>query len=496
MIRLSSFVLIVVGLSCSASGIDQTKINDYLYGPYLNDPVIQPFEYTNSMRSPLKKQCNEKRINSLYDSFFSPGTVSMNNEKSIQTVIDCALKKNRKAAELMEKWVYSDQLKQTATTKNRAVRDIIYNPTFISKIAKVNPKILSVIPDSHPLYLDIASEILADYPRAFNHITLRYKRHPKLTQQLFYAMPSYDDIYKHMAIQYSTSESQRKEFVMHNGLLYIELPIEHRNDPFLAYHAYIQNDMVTPYIPKSIVDVFNSSGTIMVPRYMTKVTMVRQKIGRALAAWVAPLKESFSNKLPSDTVDMNGSELLNDVEISINELNQIGNPDIVTSTNVFEDSTETPGSIGVYSTYEKVDVKIERTVVTDIRIINKIEIKKQRRLLNLWRIARFQDNGQVYIAMFRPDGKNNLGAIVVKQNDRFMFSDYAAVFSMDGESIWRLDDEGTFSARTFMLDHVLKSPEGNLIFSFSWKGKYTTNQFNLVDQSGFLIKEFVNYYFE
>ena len=31
---------------------------------------------------------------------------------------------------------------------------------------------------------------------------------------------TYDDIYKHMAIQYTNSEQQRKSFVMHNGLLY------------------------------------------------------------------------------------------------------------------------------------------------------------------------------------------------------------------------------------------------------------------------------------
>ena len=77
-----------------------------------------------------------------------------------------------------------------------------------------------------------------------------------------------------------------------------------------------------------------------------------------------------------------------------------------------------------------------------------------------------------------------------------MFSDYAAVFSMDGESIWRIKDGGTFSAKTFLLDRVVKSSEGYLNFSFSWKGEYTTNKFNLVDQSGLLIKEFINYYFE
>ena len=77
-----------------------------------------------------------------------------------------------------------------------------------------------------------------------------------------------------------------------------------------------------------------------------------------------------------------------------------------------------------------------------------------------------------------------------------MFSDYAAVFSMDGESIWRINDGGTFSAASFVLDGVKKSPEGQLNFSFSWKGDATINQFNLVDDGGILVKEFINYYFE
>ena len=128
-------------------------------------------------------------------------------------------------------------------------------------------------------------------------------------------------------------------------------------------------------------------------------------------------------------------------------------------------------------TFEDIEFTNERTVVTDIRLINKIENKKDRRLLNLWRIARFGSDGQVFVAMFRPDGKNNLGTIVVKQKDRIMFSDYAAVFSMDGESIWRIDDEGTFSAKSFVLNNVVKSSEGFLNFHLA--GRANTQQMSL-----------------
>ena len=138
------------------------------------------------------------------------------------------------------------------------------------------------IGDSHPNYLQVATKTMAHNPNAFNHLTLRFKRHPKVTALLFNAKNTYDDIYKHMAIQYALSDSERKQYIMHNGLLYLELPIEVRDNPYLAYHAYVQNDFVYPYIPPRIVDVFNDEGAIMVPRYMTKLTLIKQKLLNAI----------------------------------------------------------------------------------------------------------------------------------------------------------------------------------------------------------------------
>ena len=79
---------------------------------------------------------------------------------------------------------------------------------------------------------------------------------------MFAAKASYDDIYKHMAMQYTIDAKQRKSFAKHNGLLYLELPIEKRQDPVLAYNAYVQNDFVMPYIPNNVRDLFKSEGGI------------------------------------------------------------------------------------------------------------------------------------------------------------------------------------------------------------------------------------------
>jgi len=452
---------------CYAQGFEESTLNNYLYGPYFNDPLVHQIN-KNALPDFLKKaSCKTSVLNDIYNDFFQPGiwekVITM---PEIKNVLACAWNGKENAYELMEKMVYAKQLNEASVTENKTLRSIIYHPNFMLKIAKAYPKILQVIPDSHPNYLQVAIKTVAHNPNAFNHLTLRFKRHPKVTALLFNAKSTYDDIYKHMAIQYALSDAERKQYIMHNGLLYLELPIEVRDNPYLAYHAYVQNDFVYPYMPPRIVDVFNDEGAIMVPRYMTKLTLIKQKLISVIRLAIRPIKDM----LPSSN---DGDE----IAVNINE----------------EDD---PGELEGENEFSDIVFVNERTVVTDIRTINKIETKKKRRLLNLWRIARFGDNGQVFVAMFRPNGKEHLGTIVVKQNERIMFSDYAAVFSMDGESIWRIDDGGAFSAKSFVLDRVVKSSDGYLNFSFSWKGTYTTNKFNLVDQGGLLIKEFINYYFE
>ncbi len=476
--RISVMLLILFSITCFSQGFEQNRLENYMYGPFYNDPTID-LDFSKGAASFFKgKKCKTKSLSKLHNAFFSPGLWRKGvSEQDQEIIIVCAKEGQSKALELLEKLVYATHLKQTTTSTNRQIRLVVYDPEFIRSIAKVEPKILKVIPDSHPNYLSLAIDIVNMHPTAYNDVTLRFKRHEQLTKLLFKLKPSYDDIYKHMAIQYAIDEKERQKYVMHNGLLYLELPIEVRHSPYLAYHAFVQNDIVYNYIPKPVIELFNTEGAIMTPRYMTKVTMLFQKFARKLSQAVAPIT-SFGNQ----------SDELADVVVEIDGEFSATNNDVKGETSTKSNDSDV--------TFEPIKFANERTVVTDIRVINKIETKKKRRLLNLWRISRFGDNGQVFIAMFRPDGKDNLGAIVVKQNERYMFSDYAAVFSMDGESIWRVDDNGTFSSKTFVLNNVLKSSEGYLNFAFSWKGKYTVNQFNLIDQSGLLIKEFINYYFE
>ena len=463
--------IVALVFSSTLYGVERSAIDDYLYGPYYDDPSLMNMTFTKPEVFFKSRRCNKSRIAKLNKEFSEPGLFNVDSSiKNVGNIITCAWQNQELGYVLLEKVVYADQLAQETTSKNIELRQVIYHPLYILQVAKEHPGILSSIPDSHPNYLDIVKEVILHKPQAFEFITLRFKRHPEITQLIFDINSSYDDIYKHYAMQYTMDEDQRKEFVKHNGMLYLELPTELRDNPYLSYYAYVQNDFVYPYIPDRIKKLFKDKNAIKVPRYMTKVVLFRQMLSSKVSELTRPLIESISGA---------GDDA--DISIEIEDLS-------ITKNVIEEDVLE--------ELFTDLEFRNELTVVTDERVINKIENRKNRRLLHLWRIARFGEEGQVYVAMFRPHGKDHLGAIVVKQNERLMFSDYAAVFSMDGENIWRINDKGKFNAKSFIVSRVIKHDEGQLKFSFKWEGEYTTNEFNLVDQGGNLLKEFVNYYFE
>jgi hypothetical protein len=452
------------------SGFNTQVFDEYLYGPYLNDHPVT--EISTDFKQELRVMpCSRKRINTLHTEFFELGMFNQKlSKQDREGIVFCAWKGMKNAYVLLEKVVFADALRNGPDTKD--LKAVLYHPGYILGIAKKYPAILRAVPDSHSHYIDLALNIIAMHPHAFDYITLRYKRHPRITKTLFDIQSTYDDTYKHLAIRYAQDTQERLQYIMHNGLLYLELPSEVRQNPYLSYHAYVQNDHVYPYIPKKIKEVFESGDLINVPRRMTRITLMQQSLWRTIKKWTIPIIEKVTARIVS------APNLVVDVE-SLED---------VPSQNVDADSID--------FFVDDVPHKNERTVVTNIRLINKIEVMKQRRLLNLWRIATYGDNGQVFVAMFRPDGDYYLGAIVVKYNDRFMFSDYAAIFSMDGESVWRIKDNGMFSAKTFKVKQVVRDEEEQLKISFEWRGRHTKNEFDLVDNSGLLLKEFVNYEFE
>ena len=74
-----------------------------------------------------------------------------------------------------------------------------------------------------------------------------------------------------------------------------------------------------------------------------------------------------------------------------------------------------------------------------------------------------------------------------------LFSDYLAVHSFDGKSIWRVGDSGRFNPRSFKLKGVGKTKKGKLELIIDWQGNRASNIYRLIEEEDALIKGFVSY---
>lgn len=457
--RMISWLMIIISTQLVFS-----QSTDFLarsiYGPSLHDPIIiqkdiDIHEWMN------QADCNTVLLEPFKEMLHMPGPIfpTLTYDQSEQ-IMACALS-NDDALPLLHYLVYSQQLNQQHSDENSFLRLILYHPEYIQVVSKKYPKILSVIPDSHPNYIDIVIHAMNHSPRAFNYVTLRYKRHDKITHALFHLKETYDDVYKHLAIQYTTNSHQIIDFLMHNGQLYRELSSNNLHNPLFAYHAYIQNDAILPYIPSSVSVLFTDGKTPYIPRYKTFILLKINAMKHRIHAFFKPIIQWFMVP-PNQTITIKTTD----------------------------DSTETHGN------GTPIPFTIERTVVNDTRIINKIEVKKKRRLLNLWRIATIDEGTSIYIAMFRSIGNQALGSIVIHVNQRMMFSDYPVIFSPSGDSIWRVGDNGEFHEAMFKVASVVENKDNQLDIRLRWDGDYTVNEFVLTDKSGRLIRNFINYHFQ
>ena len=71
--------------------------------------------------------------------------------------------------------------------------------------------------------------------------------------------------------------------------------------------------------------------------------------------------------------------------------------------------------------------------------------ERDRLVLNCWPLARLGANKQVALLEFERRGKDALAALVLVDGARSVFLDYPAEYKKEGESLWRVDDDGTFS---------------------------------------------------
>ena len=76
---------------------------------------------------------------------------------------------------------------------------------------------------------------------------------------------------------------------------------------------------------------------------------------------------------------------------------------------------------------------------------NRFATERNRPVTNCWPLARLGADKQAALLEFERRGKDALAALVIVDGTRSMFLDYPAEFKKEGESLWRVDDDGKFS---------------------------------------------------
>ncbi len=123
------------------------------------------------------------------------------------------------------------------------------------------------------------------------------------------------------------------------------------------------------------------------------------------------------------------------------------------------------------------------TVALDEEDKIKIAELKGRAVMQGWSISQYDDGTQVWIIVFEPQGNNLLMSIVLKTNDSIKVMDYPV--ESDGQSAWRVDDEGTIDPALFSILFALKTNEG-LLITICWAGAEGENVFFLLEQEDML----------
>ncbi len=119
------------------------------------------------------------------------------------------------------------------------------------------------------------------------------------------------------------------------------------------------------------------------------------------------------------------------------------------------------------------------TVVLDKETKMQIEDVKGRGIREGWMIDQYSGGTQVLIVVFEPEGNNLLMSIILKKADEIKSMDYPLI--SDGQSAWRVDDEGKIDPELFSVLFATATKEG-LLFAVSWAGAEGENIFFLLEK--------------
>jgi hypothetical protein len=81
---------------------------------------------------------------------------------------------------------------------------------------------------------------------------------------------------------------------------------------------------------------------------------------------------------------------------------------------------------------------------------------RKRPVVDCWVLGRLEKARQIVLAGFAHRDKEALASVVLMEGDRSISADFAAEYRGEGQSVWRVDDEGVLSPAAFKVMFVLE----------------------------------------
>lgn len=396
--------------------------------------------------------------------------------------------KKEDACMALETSVYLGLYLDPNHSKFKRYRDVLYSAEMINEIVYFRPEIVGLIPDNIPNYNRIMATAIYKNPDSFEYMSMSKKMEPTLIEALFYARKEYNSVYQHRAIRYAKL-GQITEFIKVNGLLMEELPAHLQDDNRLAYFAMMQNVRAKRFVSERIQTLATKEGleelnTLQARARLWWITTKPIIVGK-MNGLQRELERTLMPLAPYKYYVVQAVKSVRDQNV-----------DWPTELPSFDRDALPNDSVAVVD-----DVKMKERMIEfgqDFRIFPNKEVVKRiekeagdSQIQYLWRLADLGAVGNIFVVYFKPVGDEYQGAIVLANEESISLTKYPAIYSLDGSSIWRVDDAGEFSPNVFEVERVFRAKEGSIRFVLKWRGAGGTNYYRLSQKGKDLFKEYI-----
>ena len=345
------------------------------------------------------------------------------------------------------------------------IQDILLSDIFLRKMFELSAKeLLREFPielrskSFYDIALDVNYQLYEQFP-------LLIKIDPYLIQRYFDEAYENEDIKsQQIAAQYAPL-SMKRSFLSQNGLLLEGLRPKYKSSFKLVYTAAFENDRAIQFASDHIQEIYDRKGILalntssaFIKFYQDIINEKLEELNQRISNIIAPIRNS------AKYYGIKGIHFINPVlpnnRIYTESEKNIENPNTVEDESIKEDESK----------HKEISFDYQSYPVRSKSLIKKIEKERGRSLLELYEVAKIDQNGSFYIGQFMRQDKEYLGTMLYKKGSSHYYSDYRALHSYDGHSIWRYLDDSKFDPSQFEVHKIFFGEYNEIHIIFEWKG--------------------------